>query len=53
MYKMHSKLYIENQIEISNILNLKKNDNSIQLLLSNLRSEDEFVVFNRRYDNLL
>jgi len=52
-YGMHSKLYNKNQLEISELVNLEKNEKSIELLLMNLRGEDEFVVFNRRYENLL
>ncbi|OJV63296.1 MAG: hypothetical protein BGO41_11460 [Clostridiales bacterium 38-18] len=52
-YGMHTELYRENQLEISQTLNLEKNDNSIELLLSNLSDDDQFIVFSHRYKNLL
>lgn len=52
-YDMHTKEYCENQLEISKTINLKKNEKSIELLLSNLTDGDQFIVFSHRYDNLL
>lgn len=52
-YKMNDESYLKNQEEISKRLGLKKNEQSLNLLLKSLSNEEEFVVFNRRFDNLL
>lgn len=52
-YGMHTKVYCDNQLEISKTINLEKNEKSIELLLSNLTDGDQFIVFSHRYKNLL
>jgi len=51
-YDMNAKIFLDSQLEISDTLNLKKNEKSIELLLSNLH-DDQFVVFNHRLENIL
>jgi len=52
-YDMNTKIYLENQQNISSVLDLKKNEKSIELLLSNLNDDDKFIVFDHRLENLL
>ena len=52
-YNMNTELYIKNQKEIEQRININKNEKSIELLLSNLRDEDQFIVLGHRYKNLL
>jgi len=52
-YNMHTKVYLEKQRRIEKELNLDKNSKSLDLLLSSLDDDDQFVVFDHRYENLL
>lgn len=52
-YKMREKTYTKNQLEISKTLNLKENDKSLELMMSHLTSEDEFIVFSNRLEKLI
>jgi len=52
-YNMNTELYKQSQKEIARRINLNKNEKSIELLLSNLKNEEQFVVFSHRYRNLL
>jgi len=45
---MNSEAYVKRQDTIAKSLNLKKNNKSIDLLLSNLSDKDQFIVFNHR-----
>ncbi|MBI9015593.1 MAG: hypothetical protein JEZ08_25465 [Clostridiales bacterium] len=52
-YSMNTDLYLENQKYITNVLNLKKNEKSIDLLISNLKDDERFIVFSHRLENSL
>jgi len=52
-YNMNTELYIKNQKKIARRININKNEKSIELLLSNLKDDNQFIVFSHRYRNLL
>jgi len=49
----YTKQFKVKQAEISDILNLKENQESLELLKSSLRDADQFIVFGQRYENLI